>query len=100
MPIPTLLSVPPVISPNWVFPAVIHQPTLPTAVANELRSKVVDAYTLAEMGELGAGYDCLLVGLRRAEGARAAGYPWADELIEEYKDELEQFRLKYGVPME
>src|SRR5262249_17494545 len=56
-----------------------------------------EAGFLGRGGKADAGYLCLLAGRRRAEEARRAGEPWAEDLVERYRLALEGYARQYGL---
>lgn len=56
-----------------------------------------DAAELARRGDVAAAYECLAVGLLRAQEFAEDGEPWAEELVQRYQRELGDFSARYGV---
>jgi hypothetical protein len=69
---------------------------LPTAALDMLKLDLTDAEALAARGDVAGGYQVLTAGLRRAEGARDAGQPWGEELVQRYHAELERYAAAHG----
>jgi hypothetical protein len=57
---------------------------------------VADARELARRGDVWAGYECLTVGLFRAEEFLSEGADWAEELVTLYEKTLGDFTQNFG----
>lgn len=71
-------------------------PLLEHAEFEVLRMAVGDARELADGGDVAAGYECLLVGLVRAQEFADDGEPWAQELAGEYGRALRDYTARFG----
>jgi hypothetical protein len=56
-----------------------------------------DAWALAAVGDLVAGYDVLIAGRRRAEEARYEGEAGTVELLRRYQHALDAYAARFGV---
>ena len=57
------------------------------------------AEEFAQDGELAAGFNCLANGLAGAEELQADGEPYATKLLQRYRQELNAYTARYGVPV-
>jgi hypothetical protein len=73
---------------------------IPEEQLDALRGRIRGATRLAEEGQLAAGYDLLLAGLRQAQAARRHGQSWAEELVVRYRGARESYVRAYGVRIE
>jgi hypothetical protein len=62
-----------------------------------LKMARADAARLAALGDVSAGYECLAVGLMRAQEMLDDGEPWAADLVRRYTRELGEFRQAFSV---
>ena len=58
---------------------------------------VSDAKLRAARGELMAGYECLMAGLRRMEEFVTGGDTWAKDLLQAYRKEAQKYQETYRV---
>ncbi len=71
-------------------------PELDQVEVEVLRMAVADAEMLASRGEVAGGYECLLVGLVRAEEFTEDGEPWAEDLVRKYSQALCTYTKRHG----
>lgn len=57
---------------------------------------VSDARIRAAAGQIGAGYQCLVAGLRRMEEFCTGGDAWADELLTAYRQAARTYRADHS----
>jgi DNA-binding response OmpR family regulator len=79
-------------------PATVAQSSgdrLPNGEIDQLTMTAAEAFDLAVRGNVIDGYDCLSAGLRRADAARAAGRPWAEELALSYQELRDHYVARY-----
>jgi len=55
-----------------------------------------DASLRAAAGQLSAGYQCLVCGLRRMEEFVTGGDAWAEELLKAYRDAAHSYQRDHG----
>jgi hypothetical protein len=54
-----------------------------------------DATMRAAAGQVGAGYRCLVAGLRRMEEFATGGERWADEILTAYRDAAKTYQQEH-----
>jgi hypothetical protein len=67
----------------------------------EMENMVVimtEAVHMAAERKVDEGYDLLIAGLHRAEDIRAAGEPWAEDLLSHYRFTLDHYCERYTIP--
>jgi DNA-binding response OmpR family regulator len=72
-----------------------HEEGLPNGEIDLLTMIAADAFDMAVRGNVDEGYACLTGGLQRADAARAAGRPWADELEQRYRELRDHYVDRY-----
>jgi hypothetical protein len=72
---------------------------IPDAALQMLLHRLVDAMPRAARGRPAEGYDCLLAGLHDAEALAEQGIPWGAALSHRYRQALQAFEERYGVPL-
>jgi hypothetical protein len=65
------------------------------AERDTLLNTIFDATDWAKAGLPAIGYDLLLLGQRRAAQGRAAGAPWGKELVNCYRQALDDYERRY-----
>lgn len=71
---------------------------LPQAALDMLKFDIADAAALAAQGKQAEGAALLAAGLQRAEAARAAGQPWAEEWVRRYQEAQRRFAAGCSPP--
>jgi hypothetical protein len=56
---------------------------------------IIDATDWAKEGDPAVGYDVLLAGRHRAEQIRASGVPWGEELVNCYRQALDDYERRH-----
>src|SRR4051812_32862287 len=74
-----------------------RQRAIPRAELAALGTTIARADTLAAEGRVDQGYHCLVAGLQRAEEARAAGSPWARDLVGRWQGVVEEYAREYAL---
>ena len=57
---------------------------------------VIDATERGQQGDLAAGYDCLLQGLRHARRLRQDGADFGRDLVDRYRQAIDEYSAAYG----
>jgi DNA-binding response OmpR family regulator len=74
-----------------------REETRPPVVEIDLLTlTAADAFALGAGGHVEDGSACLAAGVRRADAARAAGSPWAEELAHHYEALRDHYGARYG----
>jgi hypothetical protein len=73
---------------------------IPLSLRQRWHVDVVCAEAHAAMDEVAAGYERLCFGLRAAELDLKRGLPWAEALIDRYRQSLTEYQTSYGLPNE
>jgi two-component system, OmpR family, alkaline phosphatase synthesis response regulator PhoP len=68
---------------------------LPILEIDLLTLTAADAFALGAGGSVAAGGACLAAGGQRADAARAAGAPWAEELARHYQELQDHYAARY-----
>jgi hypothetical protein len=71
-------------------------PLLQQAELEIFRMALDDAARLACTGDVSAGYECLAVGLYRAQEFVEDGEQWAQDLVCLYRDGLASYSARFG----
>jgi hypothetical protein len=71
---------------------------IPKEQIRALALAAADAYDMAANGQHLQGYLRLLTALERAEASRAAGEPWAAELVVLFLEVVDRYRKQYVPP--
>jgi hypothetical protein len=75
----------------------MSEPPLEKAEWKILGIAVSDAKLRAARGDLMAGYECLMAGLRRMEEFVTGGDAWARDLLQAYRQEADKYKDTYPV---
>lgn len=76
----------------------MHKETkIPAHEERTLDLATAEAVDYAELGEVAAGYTCLLEGLERAEEAADEGEVWGPALVQHWRSTLNRYCEKYGL---
>jgi hypothetical protein len=68
---------------------------LPNAERDTLLNTIFDATDWAKAGVPAIGYDLLLLGQQRAEQARASRVLWGEELMNCYRQAVDDYERRY-----
>ena len=74
--------------------------SIPVEEIDVLIVAVMVAIVLANSSEAADGYACLLAGRRRADEARRASEPWAEELLARYRQVMTNYAGRYGIALD
>jgi CheY-like chemotaxis protein len=77
-------------------PAAGERKPLPLVEIDLFTMTTADSFDLAVRGSVIAGLSCLEAGLHRAAAARAAGEPWAAELVRRYEEVRDHYIARHG----
>lgn len=70
---------------------------LPRCEVKHLTRTIAEAVDLADLGDAGQGYTCLLVGLCYAKEMQAAGEPWGEELVLRWRQVCERYAAHHQI---
>lgn len=77
-------------------PAPAKSMPLPLVEIDLFTMTTADSFDLAVSGNVTAGLGRLQAGLQRADAARVAGEPWADELARRYEEARDHYVARHG----